>query len=248
MKKIFVGLLVLVSIFSCLNGFSNVVEKDKMENKKQTVVVMLGPPGSGKGTQAVELSKNLGLIHISVGDLFRDNIKRGTELGKLAESYTKKGELVPDDVTIKMLENRVKEADCKNGYVLDGSSRTLTQAKSLDAMLKKTQAKVVVLSLDVSDNELIRRINDRLVCDKCGIPYKASSFPKGVTPTCSNCHGPLSHRADDNEEVMRNRLQIYHKESDQIQKFFKEHSNFYSIDGTRSPDVIFKDLVSKIKK
>lgn len=217
------------------------------EIEKPLVVILLGPPGSGKGTQAVRVSKALGIPHISTGDLFRENIKNGTDLGKKAKEYVDSGKLAPDDLVIDMLFNRVSQPDAKKGYLLDGFPRTIAQAKSLQKKLDD-RVNLIVLSLDVDDEVLVKRITGRLVCQKCGHIHHTQFSPPHSPETCDLCQGLLKQRSDDTEKVVRDRLVVYHEQTKPLINFYKDSSRFYLINGDRSPESVFKDLISKINK
>ena len=164
-------------------------------------IILMGPPGAGKGTLAKQLMSAYHLAHISTGDMFREAIKAGTELGKLAKSYIDNGHLVPDEVTIGIVRERLGQDDCENGFLLDGFPRTLPQAEALKKMSKEINRPIeVVVNLDCDNQELIRRISGRRVCKNCGAPYHIESLKPKVEGVCDICGGPLYQRADDNEE------------------------------------------------
>ncbi|WP_406172740.1 adenylate kinase [Streptomyces sp. NBC_00996] len=186
-------------------------------------IVLVGPPGAGKGTQAAFLAKNLSIPHISTGDLFRANISRQTELGKLAKSYMDKGELVPDEVTIAMAQDRMEQPDAENGFLLDGFPRNVSQAEALDEMLQAEGMKLdAVLDLEVPEDEVVRRIAGRRICrnDSSHVFHVAYKAPKkeGV---CDVCGGELYQRDDDSEETVRKRLEVYHTQTEPIIDYYK---------------------------
>lgn len=210
------------------------------------VVILLGPPGSGKGTQAVRLSKELGIPHISTGDLFRDNISRNTDLGKKAKSYMEAGKLVPDEVVLDMLFDRVKNPDCAKGYLLDGFPRTIPQAEALDKYLG-SEENVIALNLVVKDEEIIKRIAGRLTCVKGGhIQNKYFSPPK-VEGQCDTCQGQLVQRPDDAPAVVEERLRVYHAQTAPLVHFYETKGILVNIDGANPADVVFKDLLKALK-
>ncbi len=177
---------------------------------KKANLIMLGAPGSGKGTRAVAICEVLGIVQVATGDLFRNNIKNDTELGKLAQSYMNKGELVPDDVTAAMVKDRLSNPDTKKGFVLDGFPRTLKQAEILDGILKEMNREITaVIYLDVSDEEIVKRISGRMVCEKCQAPYHKEFTPPKQEGVCDKCGGKLYTRDDDKPETVRKRLDVF---------------------------------------
>ena len=199
-------------------------------------IILMGPPGAGKGTLAKQLKSALDLVHISTGDMFRENIKAQTELGKLAQSYIDHGDLVPDSVTIEMLKARLAEKDCEKGFLLDGFPRTLPQAEALEKLSQEINRPIeVVVNLDCDNNELIRRISGRRVCKNCGAPYHIVTMKPKVEGVCDLCGGPLYQRADDNEEALKVRLDHYVKDTKPLLDFYKERGlleNFNSLMGS----------------
>ncbi|MET7510943.1 adenylate kinase [Streptomyces albidoflavus] len=186
-------------------------------------IVLVGPPGAGKGTQAAFLAKNLSIPHISTGDLFRANISQGTELGKQAKSYMDAGNLVPDEVTIGMAEDRMGQADAENGFLLDGFPRNVSQAKALDESLKAQGVALdAVLDLEVPEDEVVKRIAGRRICrnDSSHVFHVEYSKPK-TEGVCDVCGGELYQRADDKEETVRKRLEVYHNETEPIIDHYK---------------------------
>jgi adenylate kinase len=186
-------------------------------------IVLVGPPGAGKGTQAAFLAKNLGIPHISTGDLFRANISRQTELGKLAKSYMDKGELVPDEVTIAMAKDRMEQPDAENGFLLDGFPRNVSQAEALDGMLSTEGMKLdAVLDLEVPEDEVVRRIAGRRICrnDSAHVFHVSYKAPKKAG-VCDVCGGELYQRDDDSEETVRTRLEVYHTQTEPIIDYYK---------------------------
>ena len=199
-------------------------------------IILMGPPGAGKGTLAKQLKSALDLVHISTGDMFRENIKAQTELGKLAQSYIDHGDLVPNSVTIEMLKARLAEKDCEKGFLLDGFPRTLPQAEALEKLSKEINRPIeVVVNLDCDNGELIRRISGRRVCKNCGAPYHIVTMKPKVEGVCDLCGGPLYQRADDNEEALKVRLDHYVKDTKPLLDFYKERGlleNFNSLVGS----------------
>lgn len=195
-------------------------------------IVMLGAPGSGKGTAAKILAKKTGLPHISTGDMFREQIKKETELGKLANSYISKGQLVPDEVTINIVRDRLSWEDAKNGVILDGFPRTIEQAKVLDDILKEQGKEVTLVpELIISDQIIIERILNRATCSnkECGAIYNTKFKPPKVEGVCDICGAPLSTRTDDNEETIKSRLEVYRQNSRELIEYYKEKGVLTSI-------------------
>ena len=195
-------------------------------------IVMLGAPGSGKGTTAKILAKRLNLPHISTGDMFREQIKKGTELGKLADSYISKGELVPDELTINIVKDRLTWEDTKNGVILDGFPRTKAQAEALDEILQEAGKKVdIVPELIVPDQVIIDRILNRATCSnkECGAIYNTKYKPSKVPGVCDICGSKLVTRTDDNEEAIQNRLEVYRKNVQDLLDYYKEKNVLVSI-------------------
>lgn len=196
-------------------------------------IVMLGAPGTGKGTIGKILSHDLNLVHISTGDIFREQIAKGTELGKKIQSYIDTGALVPDDVTIETVKTRLLEDDVKDGAILDGFPRTAAQAEALKEFLKenKPNAKRVAIELDVPDDEIIKRVVNRLICTNksCGAIYNKETKPPKEEGICDICGSELKKRKDDNVETVTKRLEIYHQNSKELIDFYKKNNALYSI-------------------
>lgn len=200
-------------------------------------IILLGAPGAGKGTQASRISRRFGMPHISTGDIFRANIKNQTEIGLLAKSYIDKGQLVPDDVTCKIVENRLQEEDCKNGYLLDGFPRTVVQAKALE---KFTHVDAVV-NIDIDFSLLTARLCGRRVCKECGETYHVSTL-NGKT-TCEKCNGALHQRADDNPETVQKRLDVYMAQTAPLIEYYTEKGVIKNFTGTdEPPEVLFRQI------
>lgn len=195
-------------------------------------IVLIGGPGSGKGTQAKKLSCQLGIPHISSGDLFRENMKNNTVLGKTARKFIEQGKLVPDEVTINMLKERLKAEDAYKGFILDGFPRTLPQAKSLSYLLAKTERALTgAIYLMVSDNEIVARLSGRLICRSCQTPFHKKFNPPTKTGICDNCGGDLYQRDDDKPDVIRTRLKTFHLQTKPILNFYKRQSNLTEVNG-----------------
>lgn len=212
----------------------------------RNVIILLGPPGSGKGTQAIRISKELGIPHISTGDLFRENISKNTELGKKAKGYTDAGKLVPDDLVLEMLFDRVARPDCIKGYLLDGFPRTIPQAEAFDKQLSKDD-KLVVINLEVSDDLIVKRIEGRLSCKQCGSIYNRYFNPPRVAGKCDKCGGELCQRVDDNEQVVKERLRVYHAQTEPLVDYYSKKKVLISVNGENDPDIVFKDLMNVLR-
>ncbi len=205
----------------------------------------MGPPGAGKGTLAKQLMSALNLVHISTGDMFRDAIKAGTPLGTLAKSYIDKGDLVPDEVTIGLVKERLSQGDCAKGFLLDGFPRTLPQAEALRELSKEINRPIeVVVNLDCDNAELIRRISGRRVCKTCGAPYHVITLKPKVEGVCDICGGPLYQRADDNEEALKVRLEHYVQDTKPLLDFYAKEGLLESFNSLVGKEELF-DQVSK---
>lgn len=214
-------------------------------SERSLILILLGPPGSGKGTQATKLSQKLSLPHISTGDLFRENIRNQTALGQEANRYISQGKLVPDALTIQMLSERIAQTDCKQGYLLDGFPRTLEQAKELTEKLP-SNAQVVILNLEVGDETLVQRATGRLICRQCGHLHHREFSPPQKAGICDRCSGELYQRQDDAAAVVQERLRVYHRQTEPVIAYYEEKGLLKSVDGERAPDLILGDLLTNI--
>lgn len=206
-------------------------------------IIMLGAPGSGKGTQSVYITEQFGILQISSGALFRQNIKDQTELGKKVQAIIEKGELVPDEIVIEMVMERILRKDCEKGCILDGFPRTTAQAKALGESLAKVGQKIdCAVSLSVPDEAIKERMRTRIVCPKCEAQYNTVTNPPAVPGICDRCGAALTGRADDNEETVSKRLEIYHRETEPIIDFYKKEGILLEIDGTKNPDEVSEDI------
>ena len=203
-------------------------------------IIMLGAPGAGKGTQAKMIAEKYGLPHISTGDIFRANIKNGTELGKEAKEYMDKGLLVPDELTVRLLLDRVAQDDCKNGYVLDGFPRTIPQAEVLDEKLSELGEKVdYAINVDVPDENIVNRMSGRGACLNCGATYHIVSVPPKKEGICDVCASALVLRDDDKPETVQNRLKVYHDQTQPLIDFYEKKGVLRSVDGTLPMEEVF---------
>lgn len=216
-------------------------------DKKPQVVILLGAPGAGKGTQATYLKEHYKLSHISTGDLFRENLKGNTPIGLKAKGFMEKGSLVPDEVVFEMLFDRLGRDDCKNGYILDGFPRTLAQAEKLDVLLKD-KANITVLEIDVPDALILDRLTGRLTCENCGTPFHKTSMPPKVEGVCDKCQGHLIQRKDDTENVINERLKVYHDQTEPLKQYYKNEGRLVTVDGTTSKEKTTAAIESALKK
>lgn len=195
-------------------------------------LVLLGAPGAGKGTQAVNLSEKLKVPHISTGDIFRHNIKNNTPLGKLAKEYIDKGALVPDEVTIGIVKDRLAQDDCRKGFILDGFPRTIPQAESLDAVLAEMGADLEhAVDIYVADEEIIKRLSGRRVCPACGMSYHTYFGPPAREGICDGCQAALIQREDDREETVLKRLETYHNQTKPLIGYYKDKGKLLVVEG-----------------
>lgn len=209
--------------------------------------VLLGPPGAGKGTQAVRIVEKYNVPHISTGDIFRENIKNGTELGKKAQEYMNKGELVPDDLVIEIATTRLLADDCKEGFLLDGFPRTVYQAEKLDEFLKEHGMELdVVIDIEVEKEELITRLTGRRVCKACGASYHVVNIPPIKEGICDSCGGELFQRADDTVETVNNRIEVYNEQTMPLVDYYKNADKLAVVDGALSLDTVFAEIVKAI--
>ena len=210
-------------------------------------IIMLGAPGAGKGTQAKMIADRFGIPHISTGDIFRANIKNGTELGKEAKKYMDQGLLVPDELTVKILLDRVADKDCAEGYVLDGFPRTIPQAEVLDDALTKLGDQIdYAINVDVPDENIIRRMSGRRACLSCGATYHIEHIPPKQEGICDRCGKELVLRDDDKEETVKNRLQVYHEQTQPLIEFYTGKGILKTVDGTQDMQNVFDAIYAII--
>ncbi len=211
-------------------------------------ILLMGPPGAGKGTQAANLVTEFGVPHISTGDMFRAAVKEGTELGKQAKACMDAGKLVPDEVTIGIVRERIAKDDCKKGFILDGFPRTVEQADALTDILKDLGlALTCVLNINVPAEDLIERAVGRRICKKCGATYHVKFHPAKAEGVCDACGGNLYQRADDSAETMTNRLSVYEESTRPLIEYYKKAGIYKEVDGRQSIDKVTKDLVDVLK-
>ena len=210
-------------------------------------IVLLGAPGAGKGTQAVLLVEELKVPHISTGDIFRSNIVNGTELGKKAKEYIDKGALVPDEVTVGIVEDRLKKSDCSNGFILDGFPRTIPQAESLDEILEAMGTALdYVVDIDVADEHIIKRLSGRRVCPGCGASYHIIHNPPAKPGICDKCGKEIIQRKDDEEETILNRLKTYHIQTEPLIDYYRKQGKLLSVDGRQNIEDIARNILKAI--
>lgn len=217
------------------------------ERRKSSVmkVIMLGAPGAGKGTQAKMIAERYGVPHVSTGDMFRANIKNGTALGTEAKKYMDAGELVPDELTVRILLDRVAKDDCKNGYVLDGFPRTIPQAKVLDEALDKIGEQVdYAIDVDVPDENIIKRMSGRRACLSCGATYHIEHVPPKTADVCDQCGAALVLRDDDKPETVKNRLNVYHEQTQPLIAYYTEKGILRTVDGTLPMEEVFAAITA----
>ena len=211
-------------------------------------IIFLGAPGAGKGTQAAIVAQEFNLIHIASGDLFRQAVEQGTELGMQAKSYMEKGKLVPDEITIQMVLERISAPDCESGAILDGFPRNLKQAKALDKALAE-QAKTIdkVVYIRVSEEELVKRLSGRWICRNCQTPYHATDSPPKIWGRCDQCGGELYQRPDDTPETVKQRLKVYFTETAPLIDYYTQSGKLLEIDGEGGIDEVSRRIVLALR-
>ena len=232
----FLGCLAILGSFALVHGG---------EEKKQQVIILLGPPGSGKGTQAKRITQELKLPHISTGDLFRAMMNDESDLAKRIKSFMNAGNLVPDELVNEMAFERISQPDCAAGYILDGYPRTISQVEELDRQLP-AHAELHVINIDVSGEVVIKRIAGRLSCGKCGAVYNKYFSPPSQEGICDKCKSKLVSRPDDQPEVVRDRLDVYHEQTEPLIEYYRKKGNMLEVDGEQDSDAITKQILSNL--
>ena len=208
-------------------------------------VVLLGPPGCGKGTQAARLAARLGVPAVATGDMFRAAVQQGTPLGNEVAQYMKGGELVPDGLTISVLRERIQQPDCAHGYILDGFPRTLPQAEGLKKLLQEEGTQLdAVVNIRLDDEAIVKRLSERRVCRECGKIYHLTTSPPAVEGQCDQCKGPLMRRADDEPETIRRRLAVYREQTAPLIEFYRNESLLRTVDGEGDMEEVGKRILS----
>ena len=211
-------------------------------------IIMLGAPGAGKGTQAKQIADKYAIPHISTGDIFRANIKGGTELGKKAKAYMDAGALVPDELVCELVVDRIHQDDCKNGFILDGFPRTIPQAEALtEALLKDGESMDLAVDIDVPDENIIRRMSGRRACLNCGATYHIVNIPTKKEGICDRCGSEIVLRDDDKPETVKTRLLVYHDQTQPLIDYYKGQNILKTVDGTQPMDTVFNQIVALIE-
>jgi adenylate kinase len=217
-----------------------------MKNKR-LAIIMLGPPGAGKGTQARMMSEALNFPHISTGDMLREALKNQTELGKKAKAFMESGALVPDELVDAIVAERLGRKDCDRGFILDGYPRTIAQAEVLRTLFDKDGTKILTLGVEVGDSVLIGRLSSRWTCPQCGKMFNANLDPSRIKGQCDECGTALIQRKDDTAEVIAERLQVYHKTTQPLVRYYQEQKAYVEINGDRAVNEIFDSIIGIVK-
>jgi len=240
----------LAQIFLCIGiVIGSLYGGYNMEAKsdRTPLIILFGAPGSGKGTQAANLVNEFGFTHISTGDMFREHIRNQTQVGKRAKAYIDAGNLVPDEVVIEMLEQRLQMEDCKHGVLLDGYPRTIAQAQALNRLIDD-KYDLVVLSLEVSDQTVLERLTGRRYCPNCNTIYHVQFTPPKKEGVCNKCGHNLATRDDDTEKTVRDRLTVFHSQSGPVKEFYRNKGVLYEIDGQAQPAQIRDACVQAVQQ
>jgi len=210
-------------------------------------IIMLGAPGAGKGTQAARVADEYRIPHISTGDIFRANIKGGTELGKKAKGYMDAGKLVPDELVCDLVADRISQDDCKDGYVLDGFPRTIPQAEALDKAVAAMNGKIdFAVNIDVPDEAIVKRMGGRRACTNCGATYHVEFNPPKQADTCDVCGSKLVLRDDDKPETVKTRLSVYHEQTQPLIDYYEDQKILVTVDGTKDMEEVFSSIKEKL--
>lgn len=218
-----------------------------MKNER-LAIILLGPPGAGKGTQARMMSETLRVPHISTGDMLREALRNETELGKKAKAFMETGSLVPDDVVDAMVAERVGREDCRRGFILDGYPRTIPQAEFLRSVLERDGTKILTIGIEVGRSELMKRLSSRWTCPKCGKMFNANLDPDKAGGRCDECHTALIQRKDDTPTVVAERLQVYEKKTAPLIQYYRSLSAYVEVNGERPVNEIFDSIISVINR
>lgn len=232
---------------ACALGLTASLKRESFSSDKPRIIILLGAPGAGKGSQAVRLSQALDLPHISTGDLYRENIRNETPLGLEAKAHVESGRFAPDSLTINMLFDRVGRKDCSKGYILDGFPRTLPQAEAYHERLGDT-SDVLVVNLKVPDSIITDRITGRLMCSGCGASYHIKNKPPKFEGICDSCQTALSQRKDDSAEVVKERLRVYHELTLPLEEYYEKRQQLITINGEQSFDRVFEELLNVVSE
>ncbi len=239
--KLWIGLICMCSMLAT-TGTSFAM--NRMTEAQPLVLIMMGPPGAGKGTHATSLSAHLAVPHISTGDLFRENIRNQTPLGKIAKGHIDNGKLVPDELVLDMLFDRIQREDCKRGYILDGFPRTVPQAEALDQRLKAHR--IVAVNFEIADATIVERLSGRLSC-KCGRTFHVKFDLPKKAGLCDGCSGALYQRDDDKEEIILKRLEVYRAQTEPVIAYYAKKSEvLFHVDSEQARDEVFQDVLKSI--
>jgi adenylate kinase len=208
------------------------------------MLILLGAPGAGKGTQAEVICQRLHIPAISTGNSLREALRSGSELGQKVKSYMESGSLVPDDIVIDVLKDRIAQPDCENGFILDGFPRTIPQAEALDAMGVNIDR---VIDIVVPDEKIVNRMSGRRVCEKCGATYHLVNNPSKVDGVCDKCAGTLIQRKDDNAETVQERLRVYHNQTEPLENYYEAQGKLFKVDGDRGVAEISRDILKELE-
>ena len=212
-------------------------------------LILFGAPGAGKGTQAKLISKEYGIPQISTGDMLREAVRLQTDLGKKAEGIMAAGQLVPDDLILKLIEERITKPDCSNGFILDGFPRTIPQAEALSQLMKRLNLPpFTCLEISVPEDVLIKRLSSRKTCSQCGADYNPATNPAPTDMICPVCGGKIITRSDDNEETIKNRLNVFKRQTGPVKDYYAKAGNFFSIDGNKSVEEVFASIKKILDK